>query len=91
MTTSHGVFKHDNGTAGTRLRQGKLKDNPAAGGPPRVWDLTTTGPYEVICPVCDDPSLDFSEVSPEIQAIRGSHADAEDARAALREHIGLQP
>jgi len=53
--------------------------------------MTATGPYEVICPACGDYSnRNYSEVPPEIQAIRGNHATAEDAEAALARHIGLQ-
>ncbi len=70
------------------VRLAVLQDNPSAG---RVWDNTSTGPYEVICPACgDDPGRNYSEVPPEIQAIRGNYASIEDARAALAEHIGLQ-
>jgi hypothetical protein len=55
-----------------------------------VWDMSSEGPYEVICPACgDDPSLNYSKVPPEIQAIRGNYATADTARAALAEHIGL--
>lgn len=87
-TTSHGVPGHDNGTAGARLRLGTLHHDPARG---YVWDMTATGPYEVICPACGDYSnRNYSEVPPEIQAIRGNHATAEDAEAALARHIGLQ-
>jgi len=53
--------------------------------------MTSEGPYEVICPACgDDPSRNYSEVSPELQAIRGNHATAAAGRAALEEHIGIR-
>jgi hypothetical protein len=71
-----------------RLRLGTLRGDPSMG---RVWDWASIGPYEVICPACgDDPSLNYSEVPPEIQEIRGNHAAIEDARAALAKHIGSQ-
>jgi hypothetical protein len=58
----------------------------------RVWDWASIGPYEVVCLACgDDASLNYSEVPPEIQGIRGNHVTAEDARAALAEHVCLQP
>ena len=32
-----------------------------------MWDKTSEGPYEVMCPACgDDPSLNYSEIPPEI-------------------------
>jgi hypothetical protein len=86
--TSHGVPGHDNGLASLRLRLGKLHHDPARG---YVWDMTSEGPYEVICPACgDDPSWNYSDISPELQAIRGNHATAEVGRAALEEHIGIR-
>jgi hypothetical protein len=45
--TSHGVPWHGNGTASVCVRLAVLQDNPSVG---RVWDNTSTGPYEVICP-----------------------------------------
>jgi hypothetical protein len=83
--TRSGVLGHDKGAATIRLRLGTLRDDPPHS---RVWDWTSIGPYEVICLACgDDASLNYSEVPPEIQAIRGNHVTAEDARAALTEHI----
>ena len=59
MATVHsGVPGHDDGTAFVRLRRGKLVDGPSG---QRVWDNTTEGPYEVVCPGCgDDPGRDWS-------------------------------
>ncbi len=89
-TIRSGEPGHDNGTGSTRMRQGKLIDGPP-GGPPRVWDQSTIGPWEIICPGCgDDPSWDWSEVSPELRKVRGVYATAEDAREALMEHLGMQ-
>lgn len=89
MTISHGVPGHDNGTASVRLRMGELKDDPAGG--PGAWDLASIGPYEVICPACgDNPDLNYSEVSPELQALRGNYATSADALEALAVHIGIQ-
>src|SRR5713101_6749226 len=53
-----GILGHDNGTASVRLRLGKLVDK---GDGTRVWDMTTEGPFEIVCPGCgDDPSRDWS-------------------------------
>lgn len=60
-TVRSGVPGHDDGTAFVRLRWGKLVDDPSG---QRVWDKTTEGPYEIVCPGCgEDPSRDWSEIS----------------------------
>jgi hypothetical protein len=83
-----GVPGHDDGTAFIRLRRGKLADGPPG---QRVWDNTTQGPYEIVCPGCgDDPSRDWSEISAELRGIRGIYATKEGAEAALMDHIGMQ-
>ncbi len=52
--------------------------------------MTTEGPYEIICPGCgDDPGLDGSEVTPELRAVRGVYATADEAREALTKHLGM--
>jgi len=89
MTTIRsGVPGHDDGTAFIRLRRGKLADGPPG---QRVWDKTTEGPYEIVCPGCgDDPSRDWSEISEELRRIRGRYGTKEGAEAALMDHIGMQ-
>jgi hypothetical protein len=83
-----GVPGHDNGTAFVRLRQGKLVDGPAG---QRVWDETTEGPYEIVCPGCgDDPDRDWSEISAELRRIRGIYSTRAGADAALMDHIGME-
>jgi hypothetical protein len=87
-TVRSGVPGHDDGTAFVRLRRGKLVDGPSG---QRVWDNTTEGPYEVVCPGCgDDPSRDWSEISAELRRIRGIYRTKEGAEAALMDHIGMQ-
>jgi len=83
-----GVPGHDNGTAFVRLRQGKLVDGPAG---QRVWDETTEGPYEIVCPGCgDDPDRDWSEISAELRRIRGIYGTMARANAALMNPIGME-
>jgi hypothetical protein len=48
-----------------------------------------TGLFEIICCDCGDhPDLDYSEVSPELQRVRGPYPIA-DGIAAYVEHLGL--
>jgi hypothetical protein len=50
-----------------------------------------TGVFEVICPGCGDhPYLDYSEVSPRLQRIRGPYL-LEAGLAAYAEHLGMIP
>jgi hypothetical protein len=86
MTTVHtGVPGHDDGTVRIRLRRGTLHDDPKLG---RVWDYASVGPYELICQACgDDPSLNYGEVSPWLQEIRGNYWTADQARGALARHV----
>ncbi len=47
------------------------------------------GVYELICPDCgDDPGLDYLEVAPWLQWLRGPHT-LEEGLAAYHEHLGL--
>jgi hypothetical protein len=47
-----------------------------------------TGVFELICPGCGDhPYLDFREVPPQLQWLRGPYV-LEAALAAYEEHIG---
>jgi hypothetical protein len=86
MAVRAGVPGHDQGAARIRLRLGMLCDTPLGD---RDWDWATIGPYEVICPACgDDPGLNYSEVPPEIQDIRGNHVTLHEARSALAKHTG---
>jgi hypothetical protein len=79
---------HDEGTAFVRLRRGKVVDGSLGH---RVWDGTTEGPYEIVCPGCgDDPDRDWSEISEELRRIRGRYSTKEGAEAALMDHIGMQ-
>jgi hypothetical protein len=48
-----------------------------------------TGTFEIICGDCGDhPDLDYCEVAPELQRIRGSYAIAASV-AAYEKHVGL--
>ena len=48
-----------------------------------------TGVYEFICPGCGDhPDLDYSEVPPRLQGLRGPRT-LEVSLAAYHEHLGL--
>jgi hypothetical protein len=86
--TMHGVPGHDRGTASARIRLGVLVDSPTVG---RAWDRSSEGPWEVICVACgDDPSRNYDEVPPEVQAIRGPYSTDHGARVALAEHIGAR-
>lgn len=47
------------------------------------------GTYELICPNCgDDPDLDYLEVEPRLQRLRGPRTLAEGL-AAYHEHLGI--
>jgi hypothetical protein len=63
--------------------------------PARIVDGQPEGPYadafEIICCNCgDDPDLDYSAVSPELQLIRGPYPIAEGV-AAYDAHLRLHP
>jgi hypothetical protein len=48
-----------------------------------------TGAYELICPNCGDhPDLDYGEVPPRLQRLRGPRT-LEAGLAAYQEHLGL--
>ena len=48
-----------------------------------------TSAYELICPSCGDhPYLDFLDVPPQLQWLRGPYLQ-EGALAAYEEHLGL--
>jgi hypothetical protein len=86
-TVRSGVSGHDDGTAFVRLRRGKLVDDPSG---QRVQDNTTEGPDEIVCPGCDDPGRDWSEISEDLRRIRGMYSTKQGAEAALMDHIGMQ-
>jgi hypothetical protein len=49
-----------------------------------------TGVYELICPDCgDDPGLDYSEVAPRLQWLRGPRSIA-GGLAAYHKHLGIR-
>ena len=61
--------------------------------PARIVDGRAEGPYtdafEIICCNCgDDPDLDYSEVSPRLQLVRGPYSIAEGA-PAYQTHLRL--
>lgn len=86
VAVQSGVPGHDRDTAIIRLRLGALHDDPRAG---RIWDWASIGPYEIICSACgDDAALNYAEVPPEIQDVRGNHVSLREARAALAKHTG---
>jgi hypothetical protein len=63
--------------------------------PARIVDGQPQGGYtnafEIICCDCgDDPGLDYSEVSPGLQRIRGPYPIA-DGVAAYEKHVKLHP
>ena len=65
-----------------------LRRQPARIGDGRVEDRCT-GAFEIICCNCgDDPYLDYSQLSPRLQKIRGPYAIAAGV-AAYEEHLGL--
>jgi hypothetical protein len=60
-----------------RVRPGRMEDG-------------YTGAFEVICGDCGDyPDLDFSQVSPRLQRLRGPYNTIEAGLAAYHEHLGL--
>jgi hypothetical protein len=68
-------------TAFVRRRPVRLVDGRMEGG--------YTDAYELICPSCgDNPYLDFVDVPPQLQRLRGSYVLAA-AVAAYEEHLGL--
>jgi hypothetical protein len=61
--------------------------------PARIVEGRAEGPYtdafEIICCECgDDPGLDYSEVSPGLQRVRGPYPIA-DGVAAYKRHVRL--
>jgi hypothetical protein len=70
-------------TASLRRQPARITDGRMEGG--------YTGVFEVICPGCGDhPYLDYSEVSPRLQRIRGPYPMGEGL-AVYAEHLGLVP
>jgi hypothetical protein len=64
-----------------------LRGRPALIGEGRQEGCRTM--FELICYDCgDDPGLDYCEVSPEFQRMRGPYLIAEGI-TAYREHVGL--
>jgi hypothetical protein len=67
-------------TAFLRRRPARIVDGRREGG--------YTSEYELICPSCGDhPYLDFVDVPPQLQRLRGPYL-LEAALAAYEEHIG---
>ena len=59
----------------------RIVDGRAEGG--------CTGMYEVVCPGCGDhPDLDYSEISPRLQWLRGPYR-LEAALAVFHKHQGI--
>ena len=63
--------------------------------PARIVEGQAEGGYrdvfEIICCDCgDDPGLDYSEVFPGLQRVRGPHPIA-DGVAAYKRHVSLHP
>jgi anti-sigma regulatory factor (Ser/Thr protein kinase) len=70
-------------TASIRRQAVRTVDGRAQGG--------YTEAFELICPACGDhPYLDYSEVSPELQRIRG-HYTLDAALTAYDKHLGVAP
>jgi hypothetical protein len=69
-------------TAVLRRQPASIVDGRAEGG--------YTDAYELVCCECgDDPGLDYREVSPEVQRIRGPYAFSAGI-AAYGQHVRLQ-
>ena len=59
-----------------RIRPGRLEDG-------------YTGAFEVICPDCGDyPDLNYSQVSPRLQRLRGPYNTIQAGLAAYHKHLG---
>ena len=70
-------------TAFVRRQPARIVDGRFEGG--------YTGVFELICPACGDhPYLDYSEVPPRIQWLRGPRT-LEAALVAYHKHVGLLP
>jgi hypothetical protein len=68
-------------TAFLRNQPARIADGRIQGG----W----TGVYELICPSCGDhPYLDYSEVPPRLQRLRGPRS-LEATLAAYHQHLGI--
>jgi hypothetical protein len=60
-----------------RVRPGRLEDG-------------YTGAFEVICGDCGDyPDLEYSQVSPRLQRLRGPYNTIKAGLAAYQDHLGL--
>jgi hypothetical protein len=60
-----------------RVRPGRMEDG-------------YTGAFEVVCGDCGDyPDLDYSQVLPRLQRLRGPYNTIEAGLAAYHEHLGL--
>jgi DNA-binding CsgD family transcriptional regulator len=70
-------------------RTTSLRRQLAWSGPERM--ARPTGVFEIICCECGDhPYLDYAEISPRLQRIRGPYTLAAGV-AAFAEHVGLAP
>lgn len=70
-------------TASLRRQPARIVEGRLEGG--------YTGAFELICCECGDhPYLDYSEISPRLQAIRGPFT-MQAGLAAYEEHLGLMP
>jgi hypothetical protein len=66
-----------------------LRTQPARSVDGRIIHGGCTGVYELICPDCgDDPGLDYSEVAPRLQWLRGPRPMA-GGLAAYHQHLGI--
>jgi hypothetical protein len=69
------------GTAFVRNQPARIADGRNQGG--------YTGVYELICPSCGDhPYLDYSELPPRLQRLRGPRT-LEAALTAYHQHLGI--
>jgi hypothetical protein len=70
-------------TAFVRRQPARIVDGRVEGG--------YTGAFELICPGCgDNPYVDYSEVPPQLQRLRGPHT-LEAALEAYDQHLGPLP
>jgi hypothetical protein len=71
---------HGEGTA--RLRRQRVRPGRPEDG--------YTGAFEVICGDCGDyPELEYSQVPPRLQRLRGPYNTIKAGLAAYQEHLGL--
>jgi hypothetical protein len=78
-----GMPGHGRGLTSARLQPVRLVDGYVQGGYTDKW--------EVICYDCgDDHNMNYDELPPQLQAIRGPYDTRDVAIVAVEEHIGIR-